>query len=168
MSISRRRFCEHVAVSSGLFAGVPLRIKNHPESLQGVMTAMETGSHIGNLYPFVQKQADRSPLELSFLRPEFRDLKRWQRRARTRLLEHLLYAPPPTEPQPQLIRRADRGDYIEEYLTFQTTPDLRVPAFVLIPKKTKLPAPGILALHSHDGIYLWGKEKLVETENEHP
>ena len=171
MPISRRRFCEHLAVSSRLLAGVPLRIgvgaESYPESVQGVTTA-DTGSHIGNLYPFVQKQADRSLLELSFLRPEFRDLKSWQRRARAKVLEHLLYAPPPIDPQPQLIRRADRGDYIEEYLTFQTTPDLRVPAFVLIPKQTKLPAPGIVALHSHDGIYLWGKEKLVETEGEHP
>jgi hypothetical protein len=28
-------------------------------------------SHLGNLYPFVQRQADSSPLALSFLRPEF-------------------------------------------------------------------------------------------------
>ncbi len=172
MSISRRGFCEHLAVSSGLLGGGPLRrmteVESRPETVQGVTTAIETGSHIGNLYPFVQKQADRSPLELSFLRPEFRDLKVWQRRARARFLEHLLYAPPPAEAQPQIIRRADRGDYIEEYLTFQTTPDLRVPAYVLIPKKTKLPAPGIVALHSHDGIYLWGKEKIVEIEDEHP
>ena len=35
-------------------------------------------SHIGSLYPFVQRQADHSPLELSFLRPEFSDLAAWQ------------------------------------------------------------------------------------------
>jgi len=43
-----------------------------------------------------------------------------------------------------------------------------VPAYVLIPKNVKLPAPGIVALHDHGGFYLWGKEKLVETEDEHP
>ena len=62
----------------------------------------------------------------------------------------------------------DKGDYVEEFLTFQTTPDLRVPAFVLVPKKAQLPAPGVVVLHSHDGIYLWGKEKVVEDEREHP
>lgn len=126
-----------------------------------------TGSHIGNLYPFVQAQADRSPLELSFLRPEFKSLARWKPTARTRILEHLFYAPAGIAPEPQLLRRTDRGAYIEEYLTFQTAPGVRVPAYVLLPK-ARLPAPGIVALHSHDGIYLWGKEKLVEGAAEHP
>jgi dienelactone hydrolase len=127
-----------------------------------------TGSHIGNLYPFVQEQANRSKLELSFLRPEFTNLRTWQGTARARIFEHLFYAPPPVAPQPQLVRRTDKGDYIEEYLTFQTTPDLRVPACVLVPKNARLPAPGVVVLHSHDGIYLWGKEKVVEIEKEHP
>ena len=128
----------------------------------------KTGSHIGNLYPFAQKQADRAPLELSFLRPEYRDLKQWQQRARAKVFEHMFYAPAQVDPQPQLIRRTDRGDYIEESLTFQTTPDLRVPAYFLIPKDVKLPAPGVVALHDHGAFYLWGKEKLLQSEGEHP
>ena len=128
----------------------------------------KTGSHIGNLYPFVQKQADRSPVEMSFLRPEFRDLKQWQRKARARVFDHMFYAPPPAAPEPQVVRRTERDSYIEEYLTFRTTPDLRVPACVLVPKNVKLPAPGIVALHDHGGFYLWGKEKLIEFAGEHP
>jgi dienelactone hydrolase len=126
------------------------------------------GSHIGNLYPFVQQQADRSNLELSFLRSEFRDLETWQTKARATVLERLSYAPAPVAPAADLIRREDRGDYVQETLTFQTTPDLRVPAYVLIPKKAKLPAPGIVALHCHGGFYVWGKDKVVEVEYEHP
>ena len=84
------------------------------------------------------------------------------------MLEHLFYAPPAASPQPTVIRRIDRGAYIQEYITFQTTPDLRVPAYVLIPKNTKLPAPGIVVLHCHGGFYLWGKEKVVEDDDEHP
>ena len=127
-----------------------------------------TDSPLGNLYPFVQQLADRSPQTLSFLRPEHKDLKRWQRQVRAKVFEHLFYDPPPIAPQPQLIRRTDKGDYTEEYLTIQTAPDVRVPAYVLIPKRARLPAPGLVALHSHDGIYLWGKEKLIENEREHP
>lgn len=134
---------------------------------QETTTPAATGSHIGNLYPFVQRQADRAPVELSFLRREFRNLSQWQKRARAKVFEHMFYAPPPVDPQPDLIRRTDRGDHIEEYLTFQTTPDLRVPAYVLVPKDAKLPAPGIVALHDHGGFYLWGKEKLLEFEGEH-
>jgi dienelactone hydrolase len=168
MTVSRREFCEHLAFGGGLLTGADPLIAGAAETFITTQTA-DTSPHIGNLYPFVQRLADRSPLALSFLRPEFKSLKQWQARARAELFELLSYAPPPVAPQPQLIRRADKGDYVEEYLTFQTTPDLRVPAYVLLPKRAKLPAPGIVALHSHDGFYLWGKEKLVEGDaDEHP
>jgi dienelactone hydrolase len=164
MTITRRQFCEWVSASSLL--GVPTGVNawDEAEALQ----AAATGSHLGNFFPFVQQLADRSPQRLSFLRPEHKDLKRWQRQVRAKVFEHLCYDPPAVAPQPELIKRTDKGDYIEEYLTFQTAPDVRVPAYVLIPKNAKLPAPGIVALHSHDGRYFWGKEKLVENEREHP
>jgi dienelactone hydrolase len=169
MTVSRREFCERLAAGAGLVAGGDPLVESLALIIASGQPASATGSHIGNLYPFVQKQADQSPVSLSFLRPEFKSLKPWQGRARTKLFELLAYAPPPVAPQPQSISRADRGDYIEEYLTFQTTPDLRPPAYLLIPKNAKLPAPGIVALHSHDGLYLWGKEKVVEgAADEHP
>jgi dienelactone hydrolase len=162
------------SMGSGALSNAPLRaesLSDHSNVIAEGMaeqSAAATGSQIGNLYPFVQRQADQSPLELSFLRPEFTDLKRWQPRARAKVFEFLLYSPPRIAPQPQLIKRTDKGDYTEEYLTFQTTPDLRVPAYVLVPKRAKLPAPGIVVLHSHDGLYLWGKEKVVESDSEQP
>jgi dienelactone hydrolase len=165
MSISRRQFHGWLLATSGLLAGnrrgSGARRQTYPES------ATVTGSHIGNLYPFVQRQAERSPLELSFLRSQFGDLKKWQRQARPKVFEHLFYAPLPAAPNPTLIRRSDKSDYVEEYLTFQTTPDLRVPAYVLVPKRAKLPAPGVVVLHCHGGFYLWGKEKVVEADDEH-
>jgi len=135
---------------------------------QGRTAEETTGSHIGSLYPFVQQQADRSNLELSFLRSDFRDLATWQTKARATVLERLCYAPPSVTPSADVIRREDRGDYVQETLTFQTTADLRVPAYVLIPKKAKLPAPGVVALHCHGGFYVWGKDKLVDVDHEHP
>lgn len=169
MAVSRRRFCQWLG-GSGLVAGasVPFAAVDLPSSSQSPIAAAPTGSHIGNLYPFVQKQVDRSRLELSFLRSEYRNLDAWQKTARARVLQHLFYTPPSVSPSPEVIRRTSRGDYIEEYLTFQTTPDIRVPAYVLIPQKAKLPAPAIVVLHCHGGFYLWGKEKVVEVEDEHP
>jgi dienelactone hydrolase len=163
MTISRRQFCEGVVAGAGLLAAPP-----GAATSRATLQPPASGPHLGNLYPFVQAQADRSPLELSFLRSRFTDLRKWQPAARARVFDHLFYAPPGVAPQPELIRRTNRGDYIEEYLTFQTTPDLRIPAYVLVPARHTRPAPGIVALHSHDGIYLWGKEKLVENEQEHP
>ena len=165
MTITRRRFCTSVG-ASGLLSQV-LGAVSEGSVLRQIPAAAEGAPHIGNLYPFVQQQADRSPLELSFLQPRFRNLASWQKAARARVLEQLFYAPPPVAPTPELIRRTDRGDYIEESLTFQTTPDVRVPGYVLIPKKTTLPAPGLVVLHCHGGAYVWGKEKVVAVDNEH-
>ena len=124
--------------------------------------------HLGSLYPPVQEIADKSPLDLSFLRPEFKSLGAWQTTARKRVFELMSYTPERVQPEAEVIKRVDRGDYIEEHLTFRTTPLFRVPAHLLIPKNVKLPAPGIVALHSHDGIYMWGREKVVATDDEHP
>jgi dienelactone hydrolase len=164
--VSRRRFCEWLG-GTGLLSGTSLPFAS--AELGGLQeAATPTGSHIGNLYPFVQKQADRSTFELSFLQDKFRDLASWQKSARPKVLDHLFYAPPPVQPAPEVNRRDDRGDYVEESLTFQTTPDLRVPASLLIPKGATSPSPGILLLHCHGGSYVWGREKLIARDDEHP
>lgn len=164
-TLTRRRFCQSLG-ATGLLPSASLA-RADIAAMQAPAKAAD-GPHIGNLYPFVQQQADRSRLELSFLHAQFRDLASWQRTARARVLENLLYSPPPASPAPEIISRTDRGDYIEEYLTFQTTPDVRVPAYVLIPSKAPRPAPGLVVLHCHGGAYVWGKEKVVAVENEHP
>ena len=165
MAVSRRVFCTGLLASSGLRAIPTAAIATGFDSQTA---ASPTGSHIGNLYPFVQGLADRSPLELSFLRPEFKDLRRWQTTARRKIFDHLFYSPPRVAPEAQVLRRTERDDFTEEYLAFQTAPDVRVPAYILIPKKTRRPAPGIVALHSHDGLYMWGKEKVIGADEEHP
>src|SRR5690606_27897329 len=43
-----------------------------------------------------------------------------------------------------------------------------VPAFVLVPKGRTGPAPAVVVLHDHGGMYLWGKEKVVDLADEHP
>jgi dienelactone hydrolase len=166
MAISRRQFCESLAAGGALLGSTRVDAAGGVPPVRPSQAG--TASPLGNLYPFLQTMADRSPLELSFLRPEFKSLRNWQPGARTKILEHLFYTPDPATPDAQIVRREDRGDYVEEYLTFRTAPDVRIPAYVLVPKKSKLPAPGIVALHSHDGVYLWGKEKLVEGKTEHP
>ena len=128
----------------------------------------DSGSDIGSLYPFVKSQAVAGEFPLSFLQEEFSDVRSWKARARAKLLELLHYAPPPCDPRAEVVECVDRGDYVQERVLFNTTPDIRVPAFVLVPKKAKGPAPALVALHDHGGFYVWGKEKLVELPGEHP
>lgn len=127
-----------------------------------------TGSQLGDLYPPIQAMADASPLELSFLRPEFKDHNRWQRLARNKLFDLLQYRPAPVSPQVHVRARRERAGFIEEDLTFLTTQYSRVPASLFIPTDRKPPFPGVVVLHDHGGFYMWGREKVVATENEHP
>jgi dienelactone hydrolase len=131
------------------------------------LTASPTGSDVGTLYPFIRSQAAQGQPSLSFLRDEFPDAASWQPRARGKLLELLHYAPPPCDPRPEVVESVDRGDYVREKVYFNTTPDIRVPAYVLVPKQRR-PAPALVALHDHGGFYFWGKEKLVDLDDEHP
>jgi dienelactone hydrolase len=138
------------------------------EKRRAVEPTSPTGSDIGSLFAFVRSQAVRGEFPLSYVRPEFQDLGAWKRQARGRLLDLLHYAPAPLDPRPEIVGRRDVGDYVEEHVVFSTTPDLRIPASVLIPKKRNGKAPAIVALHDHGGFYLWGREKIVQGEDEHP
>jgi len=127
-----------------------------------------TGSDVGSLYPFIQSQTVHGEPRLSFLREEFRGAAAWKRRARARLLDLLHYAPPKCAPRAEVLSRAERDGYVEEQIAFNTTPDIRAPAAVLVPKGLKGRAPAIVALHDHGGFYFWGREKLIEQPDEHP
>jgi dienelactone hydrolase len=158
--ISRRHFASSLAAAAALSQNAAA------QSAPAAGPAADE-SHVGNLYPFIQQQANAAPISLSFLRKEFRSLGKWQKQARARLLERLSYTPAKVKPEAEIVRRTDRGDYTLEYIQLRTTPDLIVPAFVLIPRNAKLPAPGIVALHDHGGFYMWGKEKILAEEGEH-
>ncbi len=125
------------------------------------------GAQAGTLYPFLQATAATSTFELSFLHDRFQDLEVWKDQARSKLLELLRYDPPRCEPQAQVLERTDMGDYLREKIEFNTTPHLRVPAYLLLPKGGGR-RPGVVALHDHGGFFVWGKEKLVAVEDEHP
>jgi dienelactone hydrolase len=131
-------------------------------------TPAATQSSVGSLYPFIQSQTVKGEFPLSFLNAKFHSLQRWKRTARNRVLELLHYAPPPVDPKPETHSREDCGDYWREQVSFNTTPDIRVPAMVLVPKLATKRLPAIVALHDHGGFYLWGREKLVAMEGENP
>lgn len=127
-----------------------------------------TGAQVGTIYPFLRDIAAESTFELSFLHDRFQNLEVWKDQARAKLLELLHYDPPKCDPAATVLERTDMGDYIREKIEFNTTPQLRVPAYLLLPKGRAGKRPGIVALHDHGGFFVWGKEKIVATENEHP
>ena len=81
-----------------------------------VFSQTASESHLGSLYPPVQAIADASPQELSFLRPEFTDLSKWQHVAREKLFDLLEYTPAKIAPDVQMISRRERDGFVEEVL----------------------------------------------------
>ena len=127
-----------------------------------------TGAQLGSVYPLIEKQAAKLDFPLSYTQEKFTDVNAWKKQARAKVKELLHYDPEPCEPQAQVLRRVEKQGYVQEDLTFRTAPDIRVPAALLIPKGAARPAPGLIALHDHGGFYLWGREKLLENDTEHP
>jgi dienelactone hydrolase len=132
------------------------------------LDAINPNAQMGSLYPFVRSIADRSTFELSFLNDRFTDIEAWKPEGRAKVLSLLQYAPPRCEPKVEVVERVDCGEYVREKLYFNTTPEVRVPAYLLLPKGEVKRRPAIVALHDHGAFFVWGKEKIIATENEHP
>ncbi len=126
-----------------------------------------TGPSLGSLYPFIASQAVTGEYAHSFLQPRFTDVHAWREEMRAKILGLLNYNPPVCPHDAETVERVDCGEFIREKIYFNTTPHIRVPAFVLVPKNLKGRAPAIVALHDHGGFYLWGKEKIVAVEPQH-
>lgn len=149
-------------VAVAIFSLAPGRLRGDEPS------AAIPNAQVGNLYPFVEATAAHSTQELSFLHERFHDVEAWKREGRAKVLSLLHYDPPKCDPRAEVVERVDCGDYIRETLYFNTTPDIRVPAFLLLPKGEAKRRPAIVALHDHGAYFVWGKEKIVAIENEHP
>jgi dienelactone hydrolase len=163
--ISRRGF---LLKSGGLCSTMLLTMASETSAAaeKAASSAAPGGADIGSLFPVIESAAVQSDFPLSFLSSRFKSAKRWKENARAKVLELLHYSPRPCEPAAEVIERSDQGEYVREKIYFNTTPAIRVPAYLLIPKKAAKRMPAIVALHDHGGFYLWGKEKLVQTEKE--
>ncbi|HYT87260.1 MAG TPA: alpha/beta hydrolase family protein [Gemmataceae bacterium] len=123
---------------------------------------------LGSLFADVERLAGPEQYPLSFLSGRFLNLEEFRTTAREKVLELLQYRPPRVEPRAEVLERVNRPDHVRERIVFSTGPHFRVPAYVLIPRKLKGPAPAIVDLHSHGGMFLFGKEKVIDLGNNHP
>jgi hypothetical protein len=176
-STSRREFLERVGLAAALGLGPAaeraLRADEADAQLAGVARDLPrdlsaNGADLGSVFPLVEQLADSADYPYSFLSPRFSSLESFKEQAREKLLDLLLYRPEPVDPQPEVVDRVDRGDFIQEKVLFSTSPVFRVPAYVLIPKRLSGPAPAIVDLHSHGGMRVFGKEKIVDLPRNHP
>jgi hypothetical protein len=161
MTSSRRDFLETLAAMGLAASG--LEAADQPRDLKA------TGANLGSLFPDVEKLADANRYSYSFLGDRFKQLDDFKKAGREKVFEVLLYRPEPTPPKAEVVERTEHDDFIREKVLFNTSPFFRVPAYVHIPKKVKTPAPAIVDLHSHGGMFLFGKEKVIDFgKDNHP
>lgn len=122
-----------------------------------------TGSDIGSLFPLIQAMGERSPFSLAFTGDRFASLAEYKAAGRTAVTTCFGRVPDRVELRPEVVDRQDLGDIIREKVLFSTTPDFRVPAYLHLPKAAiHKPCPAVIDLHSHGGMFLFGKEKVVD------
>lgn len=163
-SPSRREIL--AALGSTPLIGVAASAKGEPRQDRGGLIQdpprdlKPSGADLGSLLADVERLARSGRYESSFLTGQFGSLDEFLAQGRRKVFDALLYHPARVDPRPEVVGRWDCGDFIREKVVFSTTPDFRVPAYVLIPKDRKGPAPAIVDLHSHGGMFLFGKEKV--------
>ncbi|MBI1832408.1 MAG: acetylxylan esterase [Planctomycetes bacterium] len=168
MDQDRRQFLETLGAATlgGLLAsssqaGDPMPLPDPARDLR------PSSADLGSLYADVERLAANRPYEYSYLGQRFRDFAEFKRTAREKLFELLLYRPDATPPRAEVVERVERDTHIREKVLFSTSPHFRVPAYVLIPRKRTGRAPAIVDLHSHGGMFLFGKEKVIDLGRDH-
>lgn len=68
----------------------------------------------------------------------------------------------------EVVERVERDTHTRERVVFSTGPHFRVPAYVLVPRNLRGRAPAVVDLHSHGGMFLFGKEKVIDLGPNHP
>lgn len=173
----QRKLSRRVALAAGigLTAGLPVLAPGQP-SRERLATDLHdlprdlppSGADLGTLFADVHKLVAERRYAMSFLSDRFRDLKEFHAVAREKVFELLRYRPAKVEPRPEVVERVERDGYFREKVIFSTSPHFRIPAYVLIPKELPQPAPAIVDLHSHGGMFLFGKEKVIDLGRNHP
>jgi dienelactone hydrolase len=167
----RRRFLESAtaataaALASGSLSAQETPADSMPPDMKGVDPP---AADLGSLYGDVELAAKTHGYRYSFLGDRFKSLEDYKRAARTKVFNLFGEAPLKFEHRPQVLARQEFDDFVREKIAFDTALPFRVPAYVHLPKKLKRRAPAIIDLHSHGGMFLFGKEKVIDFGHNHP
>jgi dienelactone hydrolase len=145
---------------------LPLRIAGPAALMAAAQGAEETPPSLGNLYAPIERYGSTLSPSHSFLEPRFKDFDAWKREAREIYRARLGYWPKVGSVQARTVSRRQRNGYAQEDIEIQLSPFATAPAVLLIPEKPLKNRPALVALHDHGGFYYFGKEKLIEMDDE--
>jgi dienelactone hydrolase len=123
---------------------------------------------LGSRYDELAALVPTGEFPASFLQPRYTSVDDHRAMARELVFEAFGVRPQPIEPRAEVVARDELEDHTREKLLFSTGPTFRVPAYVLIPRGLTRPAPAIVDLHSHGGMFLYGKEKVLDLGDNGP
>jgi len=93
---------------------------------------------------------DPDSAKYAFRSTNLEQARSWQDQARAALNELLGFQDEPkVEPDPRLLEKVDKGDYIREKVLIRTGAHVEMPVYILLPKKLPRPLPVVIALHGH-------------------
>jgi dienelactone hydrolase len=157
----RRSFLSSLAAGGVVLAGSPGFDVKSAAGEVGPRESASPAPDVGTIYPEIMTLADQCRYPLSWLERSYPDAVAYRQAVREKIFELFHYAPAPVQPAPEVVDRWETPEYVQEKVIFSTTPWFRVPAYVLIPKGRKGPRPAIVDLHSHGGMFIYGKEKVM-------
>ena len=176
--VSRRRFLDALAAAPATAALSHGLTPTSPQAQQATASGVAppdlsrslrpAEADLGANYEAVRALDPGASYPGSFLSGRFASLEAFTSNGRASILEAYGYRPAPVAPGADVLDRFEGPDFIREKVLFSTTPHFRVPAYVHIPKGLTAPAPAIVDLHSHGGMFIFGKEKVIDFGRNHP
>src|SRR4051812_16999750 len=133
----------------------------------GDSAAYQTTGVRDNLPAFRDALAERLQFELSWTAGKDTDFAAWRRKARDKVRDCLLAAPPTAPFDPVVLAEEDRGTYAARKVVLNLTGDSRVLGYLLVPKG-RGPFPAVLLLHDHGARFDIGKEKVIRPWDDAP
>jgi dienelactone hydrolase len=177
--VTRRTFLDALAgipAAAAMTGGAPSQTRpSAPAGTAGDAMPRDLGrstsastADLGANFDIVRRLDAGTAYPGSFLSGRFATLDAFTTAGRAAILDAYGYRPAPVPPAPEVVDRYEGPDYIREKVVFSTTPLFRVPAYVFIPKNLRGRAPAIVDLHSHGGMFIFGKEKVIDFGRNHP
>lgn len=121
---------------------------------------------IGNIHQFLEEGALQKRNSLAYCKTIWPDFKQWKAIAIDKVFELLHYFPFEEALEPRTLSISESGGIRKEEIEFHSVKQMPVRGILLIPQKQHGPLPAIVALHDHGGFYYFGREKIIEYENE--
>lgn len=121
---------------------------------------------IGVYGPWAASLVPDTPGRYSWRNPQFSDLTSWRKAAVARLDERLGAPTIPSTPAVTVHRQFEYDGLHIEDLSWQLPYGPPTRAYLLKPAGASGPLPAVLGLHCHGGKKNWGREKIVQVDDD--